>query len=158
MIECIISIALISIIIISSSLLFSFALNSYKYYTDTWQIKHDVHITLKYIEKNLREFNQENIIFDSSKNMFQGKNYNNDNVLIDLSGEISQVKNTLIYFCRAEKQTRVSKNREHNVLCDNIGDIIINELIEGRLIEIEVIADKIEYSAKIRLNLNYGRN
>lgn len=158
MIECIISVALISIIITGSSLLFSFAFNSYKHYTDTWQIKHDVHTTLKYIEKNLREFNQKNIIFDSNENIFRGKNYNNDDVLIDLSGEISQVKNTLIYFCRAEKQTRVSKNKEHNVLCDNIGDIIINELIEGRLIEIEVIADKIEYSAKTRLNLNYREN
>lgn len=144
-------------IIISTSSLFSLALNNYKRYTDIRQVKHDVHIASKYIEKNLREFNQEDIIFNSNKNIFQGKNYNNENVRIDLSGQISYKTNTMIYFYKYRGQVRVNKNGEHNVLCENIDDIIVNELIEGQLIEIEIVADKVEYSAKIKLNLNYEK-
>ncbi|MGB4313205.1 MAG: prepilin-type N-terminal cleavage/methylation domain-containing protein [Natronincolaceae bacterium] len=158
LIESIISVALISIITIITSSLFSFAFNSYKRYTDTRQIKYDVYIASKYIEKGLKEFNQEDVIFDSDKNIFQSKNCNNENVWVDLSGKKSLKKNTLIYFYRVTKEIRVNKNNEHNVLCGNIDDVAVNELIEGRLIEIEVIADKIEYSNKIKLNLNYRKN
>ena len=155
--ECIISVVFISIIIINIFLLFSFTFNSYRYYVHLKQIKHNVHITLKYIEKRLNEFNQADIIFDSDENTFQGKNYNDENVWIDLSGKKSLKKNTMIYFYKATKEIRVNKNNEHNILTDNIGDIIVNELIKGQLIEIEVVADRAEYSAKIRLNLNYNR-
>ncbi|MGI6426656.1 MAG: prepilin-type N-terminal cleavage/methylation domain-containing protein [Natronincolaceae bacterium] len=158
LIESIISIALTSIIIIITSSLFSFTLNSYKRYTDTRQIKYDVHIASKYIEKGLKEFNQEDIIFDSEKNIFQSKNCNNENIWVDLSGKKSLKKNTLIYFYRTTKEIRVNKNNENNVLCGNIYNVVVNELIEGRLIEIEVIADEIEYSNKIKLNLNYRKN
>lgn len=157
LIECIVSIVFIFIIITSIFLLFSFAFNNYKHYIDSRQIKHDVHITLKYIEKRLKEFNQEDIIFDGDKNIFQGKNYDNKSVWVDLSGKKSFKTNTMIYFYRPTKEIRVNKDKEHNVLCGNIGDIIVNELVEGQLIEIEVIADKIEYSAKIKLNLNYSK-
>lgn len=158
LIEAIISIALITIIITAASSLFALAFNGYKRYTDTRQIKYDVHIASKYIEKGLREFNQEDIIFDSDKNIFQSKNCDCDNVWVDLSGKKSLKKNTLIYFYRTTKEIRVNKNGEHNVLCGNIDDVTVNELIEGQLIEIEVIADKIEYSNKIRLNLNYRKD
>ena len=155
LIECIVSIVFIFIIITSIFLLFSFAFNNYKHYIDSRQIKHDVHITLKYIEKRLKEFNQEDIIFDrqeyiSGKIMIKS-------VWVDLSGKKSFKTNTMIYFYRPTKEIRVNKDKEHNVLCGNIGDIIVNELVEGQLIEIEVIADKIEYSAKIKLNLNYSK-
>jgi prepilin-type N-terminal cleavage/methylation domain-containing protein len=158
LIESIISITLVSIIIILTFSLFSFALNSYKRYTDIRQIKYDVHMALKYIEKGLRELNQEDIIFDSNKNIFQSKNCNNENVWVDLSGKKSLKKNSLIYFYRITKEIRVNKNNENNVLCGNIDNVTVNELIEGQLIEIEVIADKIEYSDKIKLNLNYRKN
>ena len=68
-------------LIISTSSLFTLALNGYKRYTDIWQIKHNVHIASRYIEKGLREFNQEDIIFSSDKSVFQGKNYNNKNTI-----------------------------------------------------------------------------
>lgn len=115
-------------------------------------------MALKYIEKGLRELNQEDIIFDSNKNIFQSKNCNNENVWVDLSGKKSLKKNSLIYFYRITKEIRVNKNNENNVLCGNIDNVTVNELIEGQLIEIEVIADKIEYSDKIKLNLNYRKN
>lgn len=158
LIESMISIVLISIIMVGAFLLFSSACNNYKHYIDSLQTKHDVDITLKYIEKRLREFNQEDIIFDSKKNIFQGKNYDNKVVWVNLSGEIPQNRNmTLIYFDKSKKKVGVNKNQEHNVLARNIGDIIVNELVEGRLLEIEVISDRTGYSAKIKLNLNYSK-
>ena len=51
----------------------------------------------------------------------------------------------------------VNKNNENNVLCGNIGNVTVNELIEGKLIEIEVTAYKTGYSVKTRLNLNYRK-
>lgn len=155
--ENIISIALISIIIISISFLFCFVLNSYKHYIELWQTEHDADITLKYIEKRLREFNQESIIFYSKENIFKGKNYDNKNMWIDLSGKKPLGNNRLIYFYKSKKEIRVNKNNEHNVLTDNIEDVIINELVEGQLIEIEVITNKSNYSKKIKLNLNYKK-
>lgn len=145
-------------IIIGTSSLFCLALNNYKHYTGLRQTKHDVHLASKYIEKRLREFNQEDIIFDSDKNIFQGKNYKNEDTWVDLSGKMSLKKNTMIYFYKPTKEIRVNKNRENNVLCGNIGDVTVNELIEGRLIEIEITAYTTGYSTKIKLNLNYRKN
>lgn len=159
LIEVIISIALITIIITATSSLFALATNSYKRYTDTWQVKHDVHTALKYIEKGLKEFNQEDIIFDSDKNIFQSKNCDNKNVFVNLSGKVPRKQDiSLIYFNRPEKRVGVNKNGEYNTLANDIDDIKVNELIEGQLIEIEVVTDKIEYSNKIRLNLNYRKD
>ena len=138
--------------------MFSFAFNSYRRHTDLWQIKHDVHIASKYIEKSLREFNQEDIIFDSDNNIFRGKNYDNKDIWVYLNGKKSLKTNTPIYFYDATREIRVNKNNEHNVLCGNIDAVIVNELIEGKLIEIEVAAYRTEYSVKTRLNLNYRKN
>ena len=157
LVECIVSIALISIIMIGISLILSFALNSYGRHIVLWQTKHDVYIASKYIEKSLREFNQEDIIFDSNNNIFQGKDYDNKSAWVYLSGKRSFKTNTLIYFYNDTKEIRVNKNNENNVLCGNIGNVIVNELIEGKLIEIEVIAYKAGYSVKTRLNLNYRK-
>lgn len=148
---------LISIIITGIFSLFSFVFGSYKHYMDTWQIKHDVHIALKYIEKRLREFNQVDIVFDSDKNIFRGKNYKNESARVDLSGNISYKMNTMVYFYKSKGEIRFNKNNEHNVLADNIKDVTVNELVEGQLIEIEVIPNKTEYSDKIRLNLSYKK-
>lgn len=144
-------------IIISTTLMFSFAFNNYRRHTDHWQTKHDVHIASKYIEKSLREFNQENIIFDSDNSIFQGKDYSDKDAWVYLSGKKSFKTNTLIYFYDATKEIRVNKNNENNVLCGNIDNVTVNELIEGKLIEIEVTAYKTEYSVKTRLNLNYRK-
>ncbi len=158
LIECVTSIALISIIMTGTFLLFSFVFDSYNHYIDFQQVKHNVHITLKYIEKRLKEFNQESIVFDSDTNIFQGKRYDDKTVRVDLSGEKSFKTNTMIYFYKPKNEIRVNKNGEHNVLSCGIEDIIVRELVKSRLIEIEVIADKAEYSAKIKLNLNYNGN
>lgn len=157
LIECIVSIALISIIIINASSVLSFAINSYKHYTETWQVEHNQQLALKYIEKRLKEFNQESIIFDSKNNIFQGTRHNGQIGYVDLSGKISYNKNTMIYFYKTRKEVRVNKNSEHNVLVSNIDDVIVNELIEGKLIEIEVVINKNKNPYKIRLNLNYGK-
>lgn len=157
LIECIVSIALISMIMISISLILSFALNSYGRHTDDWQTKHDVYIASKYIEKSLREFNQEDIIFDGDNNIFQGKDYDNKSAWVYLSGKRPFKTNILIYFYDDTKEIRVNKNNENNVLCGNIGNVTVNELIEGKLIEIEVTAYKTGYSVKTRLNLNYRK-
>ena len=137
--------------------MFSFAFNSYRRHTDLWQTKHEVYIASKYIEKSLREFNQEDIIFDSDNNIFQGKDYNDKDAWVYLSGKRSFKTNTLIYFYDATKEIRVNKNNENNVLCGNIGNVTVNELIEGKLIEIEITAYKTDYSVKTRLNLNYRK-
>lgn len=158
LVEYIVSISLISIILISTSILFYFVFSSYKHHTETWETEHDAQIVLKYIEKRLREFNQENIIFDDKKNVFQGKTHENKSVWVDLSGEISNRTNTLIYFYKAKREIRVNKNNEHNVLSSNIKDVIITELVEGKLIEVEVITGGTNYSSKIKLNLNYRKN
>ena len=139
-------------IIIITSLMFSFALNSYGRHTELLQTRHDVHIASRYIEKSLREFNQEGIIFDSDNNIFQGKDYSDKDAWVYLSGKKSVKINTLIYFYDATKEIRVNKNNEHNVLCGNIRNVTVNELIEGKLIEIEVTAYKTEYSVKTRVN------
>lgn len=106
----------------------------------------------------MREFNQESIIFDNEKNIFQGKNYDNKTIWVNLSGEESSKNNTLIHFHKPRKEIRVNKNDENNVLTGNIQDVIINELVEGQLIEIEVITNKNKYSDKIKLNLKYRKN
>lgn len=157
LIESLVSITLISIILIGIFSVFNFTIRSYKNYIENLEIEHGVNYTLRYIEKRLREFNQENIIFDSEKNLFIGERHNGQKAYIDLSGRVSHRGNTLLYFYRATRQVRVNKNQENNVLVGKIDDIIVRELVEGKLIEIEVIASKIKYSNKIELGLNYRK-
>lgn len=145
-------------IILGTLLILNSTMKSYSYHTDGLQEEHQVDYTLKYIEKRLREFNQQNIIFDSTQNIFKGKNDIDENAFIDLGGKTSYKKNTMIYFYRSRQEIRVNKNTEHNVLVKQIEDIIVRELVEGKLIEIEVIAAGGEYSNKIKLNLDYRKD
>jgi len=158
LVELLVSISLISIILISSSMVLNFTLNTYKNQTNLLETKHDAQIVLKYIEKRLMECNQESIIYHREERTFEGKDYNNKTAWIDLSGKISKRENTLINFYKDKSEIRVNKNKENNVLSNNIKDVIVNEIVEGKLVEIEVITNKSVYSSKIKLKLEYNKN
>jgi len=157
LVELLVSIFLISIILISSSMIFSFTFNTYKNQISILEEKHDAQIVLKYIEKRLMECNQEAIIYHVNDKIFEGKDYTNKTAWVDLSGKLSRKQNTLVNFYKDKSEIRVNKNNENNVLNNNIKDVIVNELVEGKLIEIEVITNKSNYSSKIKLQLDYRK-
>ncbi len=158
LIELILSISFIAIILTSISVLFFSSFKTYEHKTKSLNAKHDAQIVLKYIEKRLKEFNQEDIIYDVENKTFKGKRSDNRIALINLSGKLSMKPNTLINFYKNKNQVRINKNSENNVLSNNIEGINVNEIVKGNLIEIEVITKDISYVEKIRLSVNYRTN
>lgn len=136
-------------------MLFYLSFKTYKGQTELLESKYDAKIVLKYIEKRLMECNQRSIIYYEEEKIFKGKDYNNITALIDLSGNLSKERNTLINFYKDRNEIRVNKNYENNILSNNIKDVIVNEIVEGKLIEIEVVTNKPDYSSKTKLNLEY---
>lgn len=132
-----------------------FTFNTYKRETKTLEEKHEAYIVLRYIEKRLLECNQESMVYYRDKNLFEGKDYNNKTAYVDLSGRLSTRPNTLITFYKFKNEVRVNTNSENNIISNQIKDILVHEIVEGELLEIEVITNEMDYSRKIRLRLKY---
>ncbi|SES71240.1 hypothetical protein SAMN05660297_00349 [Natronincola peptidivorans] len=110
---------------------------------------------LNYIEKRIRECNQQSLIYHSTEKLIEGKNHENETIWIDLSGNKRNHYNTLLYYYAEKGELRVNKNGEHNVLIDEIEDILVTEVIENQLLAIEVFAKTIDYSVKTQIKLKY---
>ncbi|WP_168198273.1 PilW family protein [Crassaminicella thermophila] len=154
LIEVMISITLFSIIMISLTTYFLGIINNCNSQMEILKMKQNVRFALNQIDKILRECNQQEIIYYDNMKKFELKNNKDDTVFVDLSGIQQNKFNTILYFNKDKRQLRINKKGEHNVLIDYIKDISIKEIIDNKLIEIEVFSDKIDYSVKMRLNLS----
>ncbi|AKL95283.1 hypothetical protein CACET_c18350 [Clostridium aceticum] len=155
LLETILAMTLFAMIMMGLIIILMQNINYCREYQEILATKQNIRLTLNYIEKRIRECNHQEIIYHAETQTIEGKNNLKEEVWIDLSGNIRYDKNTLLYFNRARGELRVNKNKEHNVLAIGIGDIIAREIIEGSLIEIEVIGADMDYSVKTKLRLRY---
>ncbi|SDK51835.1 PilW family protein [Natronincola ferrireducens] len=155
LIEIVVSITLISIVMMALTTIFIYSIGSYSRQVDEIAAKQKVQFALNYIEKRIRECDQYQITYHSNNQTIEGRDFEGKKVWIDLSGRRRNSFNTLLYFYRDRGELRVNKKNENNVLVDGIRDILVREIVEGELLEIEVIAHKIDYSVKLRLSLDY---
>ncbi|AOY77055.1 PilW family protein [Clostridium formicaceticum] len=155
LVEVLLAMTLFAIILMSLITILTQYISYYRDYHERLAIKQSTRLALNYIEKRIRECNHQQMIYHAESQTIEGQNSMQERVWVDLSGQIRYEENTLLYFNRTTGELRVNKNKEHNVLVRNIKEIIIREIIEGRLIEIEVIAAGLDYSVKTSIRLCY---
>lgn len=146
---------LISIIVISYFPISATHLSIYNRLDNRLLIQQNTRLALHYIEKCIQECNQQMVSYFPHDKTIVSKNYLNEKIYIDLSGRKRNDKNTLLYFNRDTGELRVNKNGEHNVLCILISDIKIIEIIEGKLLQIQVVGDNNSYSVTTTIKLGY---
>ncbi|MBB6216611.1 prepilin-type N-terminal cleavage/methylation domain-containing protein [Anaerosolibacter carboniphilus] len=155
LIETILSLTLLSIIILALGMFLSNSIRQHIKLIEIAEAQRKSRLALNYIEKRMMECNQLQFTFDPKTNTFTSKDYQNNEVWIDLSGNKRFTNNTLIYFYKVLGELRVNKKGEHNVLIDGIKDIKIIEILPGKLIEIEIHAENLNHSIKSRMNICY---
>ncbi|SNR86600.1 prepilin-type N-terminal cleavage/methylation domain-containing protein [Anaerovirgula multivorans] len=155
LIEVILAMLLFSIIAITFIPISVSHLSFYNKLDDTLFIQQNTKFVLNYIEKRIRECDRQSTLYISQDKTIESKDFSGEEVWVDLSGKKRNNKNTLLYFYRSTGELRVNKNGEHNVLYTQIKDIEVTEVVEGELLQIKVIADKIDYSVTTTIKLNY---
>ncbi|ABR48638.1 hypothetical protein Amet_2485 [Alkaliphilus metalliredigens QYMF] len=153
LIEVLIAMTIGSMIVILSISYLNIVVRGYITQQDTLRVERNMRFALNYIEKRIRECDQNQIIYHSDTRTIEGRNYDNQSIWIDLSGNKRSQPNTLIYFYKDTGELRVNKNNENNVLVNMINDIIVNELVEGKLIEIEIFGHGSSHPIKTILRL-----
>ncbi len=158
LIESILSLALISIILM---LLLPICRTYFTFHNklgNKLSQERNTRFALNYIEKEFGKFSRNSIVYIPEKQSIKGKDYMGRDVWIDLSGQRRNDKNTLIYFHKTNGEIRINKDGENNVLCNNIEDISIKEIIENELLEITITAKQTDYSIStiIRIISEWG--
>ncbi|WP_129597754.1 prepilin-type N-terminal cleavage/methylation domain-containing protein [Anaerophilus nitritogenes] len=133
LIEALLSLTLFSIIIGSFTYFFLFQFKNCNRQLRILNDRQNVHEVLLHIQRNIRECNQQQIVYDSKIKVFELKNDQNETVYIDLSGYKNHSSNTLLYFYKNNKELRTNKNKENNVVIKNIEDIYVHEIIKKNL-------------------------
>ncbi len=146
LIEVLLAISLFSIIIITLLPVCTSHLLVYNKLDNELLMQHNTRFAMKYIEKEIRKCNQKSTIYIPQDRTIMSTNYSGEKTWVDLSGNKRNEPNTLIYFNKGTMELRLNKNKEHNILCSDIKDIIVTEIVEGELLQIEIIANKINYS------------
>ncbi|TCO79178.1 prepilin-type N-terminal cleavage/methylation domain-containing protein [Marinisporobacter balticus] len=152
-IEVFLSITLFSIIMGAFLTHFLFFVKTCSKDTKILGITQELRCASNYIENTIRMCNYKKIIYNDKQKRFTGEDRNANKVYIDLSGKIQYEQNTLIYFYEDKRELRINKRGEHNILVEHIKEITVSEIIENKLIEIEVFGDQ-EKSVKTTIKIN----
>lgn len=155
LIEIILAMTLFSIIALTFIPVSISHISFYNHFDSTLFLQQNTRFALNYIEKRIRECNHQSIHYIPQDKTIESQNYSGEKIWIDLSGRKRNNKNTLLYFNRGTGELRANKDGEHNVLYTEIKDIVVTEVIEGELLQIQVIADKIDYSVAVTIKLKY---
>ena len=155
LIETILALMLFSIIAITFIPISINHMSIYDRLDETLFIQQNARFALNYIEKRIRECNYQKTTYIPQDKTIESENYYGEKIWIDLSGDKRHNSNTMLYFYKEYGQLRVNKNGEHNVLYTLIKDIIPTEIVPGELLQIKVIAEKIDYSITTTIRLKY---
>jgi len=156
LIETLIAMTLSSIILMIAINQLNLALKSYTTQRNTLKAQRNMQFAMNYIEKRIRELDQNEIIYHGEIQTIEGKDYKQAKAWIDLSGNTRSSLNTLIYFYRDRGELRVNKNRENNVLVEEIKEVTVREITEGALIEILIYGEGIETPIKSTIKLGHS--
>ena len=110
---------------------------------DYWQEKNEeIHIhenlqySLHFIEKNLRQLDQQQIEYSSGILQIISKNSQGQTSYMEFSGKMTYNSNTYFYYHAGNRQLRINRNTEHNVVAIDIDQVKIREIIPGALVEV----------------------
>lgn len=102
------------------------------------RINENLQYSLHYIEKNIRQFNQQQIEYFSEIQQIKSENSQGQTSYMDFSGKMIHNRNTYLYYHAGNRQLRINRNTEHNVLAKDIDQVRIIEVIPGNLIEVSL--------------------
>lgn len=136
LLEVILVLFLCSLLVSSYISISSQTLTYWQEHIEQVRIHENLQYSLHYIEKNIRQLNQQNIEYFPSIKQIKGENSQGETSYLDFSGRKIDNLNTYLYFHEGYKQLRVNRNRENNVLATNINQVEVKEIIPGKLIEI----------------------
>jgi len=108
-----------------------------------WQEKNEeirIHENLQYslhfIEKNLRQLDQQQIEYFPESMQIISNNSLGQTSYMDFSGKMCYMENTYFYYHAGNRQLRINRKNEHNVVSINIDQVRIRELVPGTLVEV----------------------
>ncbi|MEN1759300.1 prepilin-type N-terminal cleavage/methylation domain-containing protein [Anoxynatronum sibiricum] len=161
LIEVMISLALISLLLLVTYTGSLFVFSHHRQQSHQFKEEQNLRQAMDAIEKRFREMNQQEITFHPAQQSFKSRVPRTDfpgmtTVWIDFSGINRNRLNTWLYFDRTSGTLRVNKNNEHNVLYTGIEDILITEVISGKLVEITLIGQRVNREQTLTLKLSYG--
>lgn len=136
------------------------SLNYYQENIEKIRIHENLQYSLHFIEKNLRQLDQQQIEYSSEIKQITSENSQGQPSYMDFSGKKSYYKNTYFYYHSGNRQLRINRDREHNVLAINIDQVKIREVIPGNLVEISLSSYDShgkEHSLKSKIRINARR-
>ena len=168
LIEVIISIALLSLIMLTVFQFNFFILANNRAQAQTLEDEQNLRQAMEFIEKRLREMDTQTLQYVPAQQTFKSRMQRSDGhgqitVWMDFSGKNRNRMNTWLYHDETSNTLRVSKNREHNVLHLNIGAVEVEEITPGSLIKITLRSTPLSQkghepvlSHSMVLHLTYG--
>jgi prepilin-type N-terminal cleavage/methylation domain-containing protein len=124
------------------------------------RINENLQYSLHYIEKNLRQFDQQHIEYFPELLQLKSENSQGQTSYMDFSGRIIYTRNTYLYYHAGNRQLRVNRNTEHNVLARDIDQVNVREIIPGTIIEVSLSTfDKqgVEHTLKSTIRIGSRR-
>lgn len=114
------------------------AISYWQEHIEQIRISENLQYSMHFIEKNLRQLDQQQITFSSDIQQIMSKNSQGQTSYMDFSGRKIYNINTYFYYYAGNRQLRINRNREHNVLATNIDQVEIREIIPNKLIEVSL--------------------
>lgn len=102
------------------------------------RIHENLQYSMHFIEKNLRQFNQQQLEYFPDILQIRSENSQGETSYMDFSGKIIYHYNTYLYYHAGNRQLRINRNKEHNVLAQNIDNIEVREIIPDILLEVTI--------------------
>ncbi len=157
LLELMLTLLLCSFLVLTYTTMVAKSLKYWQYHIEQVRIHENLHYALHYVEKNLRQFNQQEINYVSEIKQIKGENSQGEPSYMDFRGDILHNRNTYLYYQKGKRQIHINRNREHNVLARNIDQLDIEEIVSGSLIKVSIgtvdtQGEKHVLESKIRIN------
>lgn len=149
------------------SLLTSYYVGMVSHSINYWQesierirVYENLQYSLHFIEKNIRQFDQQKMEYCPDILQIKSENSQGQISYMDFSGNMIYHFNTYMYYHAGNRQLRINRNTEHNVLALDIHGVSVREVIPGTLLEISLSSrDKYgkEHTLTTKIRINHRR-
>ncbi len=160
LLELMLVLLLCSLLIFVYTTIVSQSINYWQENIEQIHIHENLQYSLHYIEKNLRQFNQQQIKYYPNIQQIESENSQGQTSYMDFSGRVIYNTNTYLYYHKGNRQLRINRNTEHNILAINIDQVNVREVIPHTLIEVSLSTfDKNgkEHTLKSKIRINARR-
>ncbi|NBG88791.1 prepilin-type N-terminal cleavage/methylation domain-containing protein [Isachenkonia alkalipeptolytica] len=138
LLELMLTLLLSSLLILTYATIVLQSVQYWQYHIEQVRVHENLQYALHYIEKNIRQFNQQEIQYIPDMKQIISRNSQGELSYMDFSGENLNQWNTYLYYQKGNRRLLINRKRENNVLAQDIDQLIIKEVQSGALIEVSI--------------------